>query len=426
MAVKDRLLRGVGTMDARTERPRHKAPHPSERSQRGLDWLNFCVADVETAFGPFVALYLTTQGWSQGAIGTVITVNSSIALASQIPGGWVVDAVRHKRLIIAACLASMTLGALLIALFPYYLWVMTGEALHGITGGVMRTALAAVALGLVGHRRFHTRVGRNHRYDSFGNAATAAGMGALGYFVSPRAPFFAAAALCVPAAVALGSIRGKEINSARARQAATHGADTGGWRALLDNRALLIFASCLFLFQFTNASLLPLASERLAQHLQGESELVTAALVVAPQLVTALIASWMARKADEWGRRAMLLIAFAALLVRTGLFAVAFGPWFLTGVQLLGGLDAAVIGILTPLVVADCTKGTGRYNVALGTAGMVGGIGATISTTASGYVAQGIGFLPAFIGLAVVAALGVGALWLFFPETVTSAREAEE
>ncbi len=413
-------------MDATTTRSHRPPPQPSERSRRGLDWLNFFVADVETAFGPFVALYLTTEGWKPGAIGTVITINSVIALTSQVPAGELVDSMRRKRLILAGCLVAMTAGALLIALRPRYLFVVAGEALHGITGGVVRVAMAAVALGLVGHRRFHTRIGRNHRYDSFGNAATAAGMGALGHLISPQAPFFAAAALCVPAAIALRAIRGREIDYARARQAPQE--DEGGtsrWRDLLRNRTLLIFAACLFLFQFTNASILPLASERLAIHDRGRSELITAALVVTPQLVTALVASWMARKADEWGRRLLLLLAFAALMARTALFAVALGPWFLIGVQVLGGLDASVIGILTPLVIADCTRGTGRYNVALGAVGMTGGVGATLSTTATGFVAVDFGFTIVFVALAVVAALGVLVLWLLLPETVSSARDAD-
>ena len=53
---------------------------PSGRSQRALDWLNFFVADVETAFGPFVALYLAQEGWQQGRIGTAIAINSAAAM----------------------------------------------------------------------------------------------------------------------------------------------------------------------------------------------------------------------------------------------------------------------------------------------------------------------------------------------------------
>lgn len=409
-----------------SETSTRKAPSPSAKSQRGLDWLNFFVADVETAFGPFVSVYLAQNGWGQGTIGTILTVNSAVALAVQTPAGALVDWTRRKRAVIAACLALIAAGSLLIGFFPTYLPVMAGEFMHGVTGGAVRTALAAIGLGLVGHRAYHTRVGRNHRYNSFGNAATALGMGALGHLVSPGAPFLAAAALCVPAYFALYLIDGDEIDYARARGAAGRKEPKAAqWRELARNRHLLTFAGCLFLFQFANASMLPLASERLAADYRHVSELVTAAFVVVPQLVTALIATWIARKADERGRKWLLMGAFLALLIRAVLFALAFGPWFLVGVQVLGGLTAAVIGILSPLVVADLTKRTGRYNFSLGAVSMIAGIGATVSTTAMGMLAQSLGFTVGFLGLALVAGLGLAAVWLLMPETVDAAREED-
>ncbi|HEX5327967.1 MAG TPA: MFS transporter, partial [Acetobacteraceae bacterium] len=310
-----------------------------------------------------------------------------------------------------------------IALFPRYLPVLAGEAMHGVTGGAVRTAVAAIGLGLVGHRAYHTRVGRNHRYDSLGNAATAAGMGVLGRFVGAAAPFFAAAGLCVPAFLALGLIRGREIDYARARGSEGRKEPKAArWRELARNRGLLVFAGCLFLFQFANASMLPLAGERLAAQNQHESEVIVAALVVVPQLVTALLAALIARKADEWGRKFLLVAAFGALLARTVLFSFAFNPWYLVGVQILGGLTAAVIGILTPLIVADLTARTGRYNFSLGAVGMIAGVGATVSTTAIGFLAERLGFTVGFLALAVVAALGLAAAWWQMPETVHVVR----
>lgn len=399
----------------------HPLPHPSERSQRGLDWLNFFIADVETAFGPFIAVYLASYGWSQGTIGSVLTINTAVALATQTPAGALVDWIRTKRAVLAACLLLIVGGALLIGLFPSYLPVMAGEIMHGLTGGAVRTALAAIGLGLVGHRTYNLRVGRNHRFDSFGNAATAGAMGVLGYLVSPGAPFLAAAGICLPAFLALGMIRGEEIDYARARAAeGRREPKAARWRDIARNRPLLIFAACLFLFQFANASMLPLASERLAADRKSQSEIITAALVMVPQTVTALIAMFIARKADERGRKFLLLLAFVALLTRAVLFAFAFNPWYLVGVQVIGGLTAAVIGILTPLCVADLTAHSGRYNFALGAVTMIASVGATISFTAVGFLAQALGFTTGFVALAVVAGLGLALAWWQMPETVGS------
>jgi MFS family permease len=407
------------------------APHPSARSQRGLDWLNFSIADVETAFGPFVSLYLARQGWSAGMIGSVLTINTAVALATQMPSGALVDWIRTKRIVVAVCLLLIAGGAILIAQFPHYLPVLLAELMHGLTGGAVRNAIAAIGLGLVGHRAYSIRLGRNHRYDAFGNGLTAAAMGALGTVLSPAAPFYVGVALCVPAFFALWLIDGREIDYARARGAEgkPHGYKRGRkvgharWHALLRNRALLVLAGCLFLFQFANASLMPLASEKLAANFKHESEFVVAALVVVPQTVTALLAPWVARKADIWGRKWLLAIGFVAQVALTGLFALAFGPWYLVGASVLGGVTATVIGIMNPLIVADATKGSGRYNFSLGAVAMVAGIGATISYTALGFIVQGTSFELGFLVLAGVAGLGLAGVIFLMPETVQAARE---
>lgn len=392
---------------------------PSERSQRGLDWLNFLIADVQTGFGPFVAVYLSTRGWSQGSIGTMLTVGGLVGIASQLPGGALVDAVRTKRLLIGLALLAIAAGALIFAFWPSPLMVLLAELLHGGTAGIVKPSLAAIGLGLVGHRALSGRLGRNHRFDSLGNALTAGLMGVLGHLVSKMATFLIAAALCVPALFALTRIRGEEIDYARARSAGKRDRpkDTARLRELLRNRRLVAFACCIVLFQFANASVMPLAAERLAQQHAYESDLVTSALVVVPQIITGLLATWVARHADLWGRKPLLLVGFGVLPVRVLLFVVAPGPWYLVPIQSLGGITAAVIGVLTPLVINDVTRGTGRYNLAQGAVGAAAGIGASVSTLAVGYLAQALGNLVGFLALAGVALAGLAVLWRALPET---------
>ena len=402
-------------------------PGPSDRSQRALDWLNFFVADVETAFGPFVALYLARMGWAQGSIGTAIAINSIVALLVQVPAGWLIDHLHRKRLVLAIGIASIGAASLIVGFFPSVPPVAAAEALYGSAGGTIRTAIAAVSLGLVGHRRLHTRTGRNHRHLSFGNALTAACMGALGHFGSPRSPFFAATGLCLPAMIALALIRGCEVDYGRARQST--GREVAGaarWREMFSNRPLQIFAFSLLLFQFANASMLPLASERLATDHKGMSELVTSGFVVVPQVVTALLAAWLARKADEAGRKKLLIAAYLALFARSVLFAIDLGPWYLVSVQVLGGITASVIGIIVPLVVADLTSRSGRYNISLGAVGMIGGIGAALSTVSTGWIAQRFGYLASFLLLAAVTAAGTALLWAMFPETAETTKASDD
>src|SRR5439155_18126537 len=128
------------------------------------------------------------------------------------------------------------------------------------------------------------------------------------------------------------------------------------------------------------------------------------------------IAQWIARRADDWGRKPMLVAGFSVLPLRVVLFALAPDPWYLVGVQALGGLTAATIGIMTPLVIADITRGTGRYNLAQGAAGTASALGAALSTAVSGYVAQLFGYSFGFFGLAAIGATGLIFLYCFLRE----------
>src|SRR5581483_10516963 len=56
---------------------RHSLRTPtSAQSRRGLDWMNFFIADVQTGFGTFVAFYLAESGWSQSNIGVALSVGN--------------------------------------------------------------------------------------------------------------------------------------------------------------------------------------------------------------------------------------------------------------------------------------------------------------------------------------------------------------
>jgi MFS family permease len=399
---------------------------PSRRSQRGLDWLSFFIADVQTGFGPFVAVYLAFSGWSPGRIGFVLALGALADVASQTPGGALVDAISAKRLLIGIALAAVAAGALIFALWPSFWPIAVAELLHGITGGVIRPGLAAIGLGLVGHRALSGRLGRNQRFNSLGNALTAGSMGLLGYFVAVRAPFFAAAALCVPAAVALAMIRGRDIDYAEARSAADRKNPRQGsrLRAAARNRHLHSFVFCLVLFQFANASLVPLTGGRLGhQHADG-FVLLASGVVVVPQVVAALIATWVARRADDWGRKPLLLAALGAVSIRAVLFAVTSSPWMLLPVQMLDGISASIIGVMMPLVIADLTRGTGRYNLAQGFAGTAISIGAAVSTASSGYVVEHLGYMTGFLGLAAVGLIGCAVLYWLVPETKPTEEHA--
>lgn len=398
---------------------KHSAGAPSRKTLLGLDWLNFFLADVQTGVGPFLAIYLAGYKWNEERIGLVLTVGGIAGILTQTPAGALVDRLRSKRALIAGGILALAIGALLIALVPAFWSVVSAQVLIGGTSSLFGPAICAVSLGIVGHQLFDRRQGRNQGFNSAGNVVAAVAMGLLGYFVSNRSIFFFVVFSAVPAVVALLMIRPGEIDYERARGGGEDGEDGKpvGMRALLQDRPLLIFLVCGVMFHFANAAMLPLLGEMLAKGHGRSSMMFMSACVVTTQLVVTLLASWSGRKAGTWGRKPLLLIAFGVLPIRAVLYTLTTHTGELIAIQILDGVAAAIFGVVSVLVIADLTEGTGRFNLTVGAISTAVGIGASLSQVIAGAIVHHAGFRTGFLFLAVVALAAFAILWFFMPET---------
>ena len=394
-------------------------PEPSRQSLRGLDWFIFFLADVQTGFGPFIAVYLTTQKWTQVEIGFVLSIGGIVGLLGQMPGGAIVDAARSTRLVAGAAVLTICFCALGYAAFPVFPIVVTAATLHAMASCVLGPAIAAVSLGLVGPLRIGERLGRNARFASLGNGVAAAVMGTCGYYLSSRSVFVVTFLLALPTLYALSRIRARDIDAAQAHGAALKTADYSPvrFRDLIRQRPLLIFAGAVLLLQLANAAMLPLMAGVVTTRSADWAPVLIAFCIVVPQAIVALTSPTVGRKAQQWGRRPFLMLGFAALTIRGVLFATVTDPYLLVAVQLFDGVTAAVFSVMIPLIVADLAFGSGRYSLALGIIGTASGIGASVSTILAGFVADRFGAPTAFVGLACVAALGLAMIATIMPET---------
>jgi MFS family permease len=141
------------------------------------------------------------------------------------------------------------------------------------------------------------------------------------------------------------------------------------------------------------------------------------ALIIVPQIIVALMAPWVGRRAQSWGRRPLLLIGFAALPIRAVGFSLISDPLLLLSVQAFDGISGTVLGVLTALVIAYITSGTGRFNLAQGIVGTASGIGASLSTTLSGLVAESLGRGEGFLCIAATALPATMVVLFLMPET---------
>ncbi len=200
---------------------------PSNRTLLGLDWLNFFLADVQTGVGPFLAIYLAGYGWDEQRVGMALTVGGIAGILTQTPAGYLVDRLRSKRALIAAGVVVLAAGALMIALVPSFWSVMSAQVMIGGTSSLFIPAICAVSLGVVGHRWFDRRQGRNQAFNSAGNVMAAVSMGLLGYFFSDRSIFFFVILCAIPTLLTLFMIRPEEIDYERARGAKSEGEGQG-------------------------------------------------------------------------------------------------------------------------------------------------------------------------------------------------------
>ena len=301
---------------------------------------------------------------------------------------------------------------------------MLAQGLHGFASCVLVPAIAAITLNRVGRRAYAERLGRNARFAAIGNAAGAALMGAIGSYVSSRAVFWFAAALSLPALFSVQAMPSRDPPVDPDLAAAIEPREAGRdsiWQVMLDRR-LLAFTLCILCFQFANAAMLPVAAAEVTRQAGNRANLIIAACLVVPQAVVALLSPGVGRLAERRGRRFVLLLGFLALPVRGLLLATLASPAMIVASQLLDGVGGAVIGVLLPLVAADLTRGTGRFNLCMGGIGLGVGVGATLSTAMAGDLAGRFGSSVAFLALTFVGAAAVLLVVLAMPETQPASK----
>jgi len=386
-----------------------------------LDWLNFLLGNVKDGLGPFLAIFLmSSQHWDAGSIGIVLTIAGVTTAVARAPFGALVDAVRWKRTLIAVGVLAVAIAAVAMALIPTFWPVAIAQVFTGAADAIFPSAVAGISLGIVGRKMFTHRVGRNEAYNHAGNVVSAIAAGVAGYVIDPSAVLWIIAGLALACFFAAYAVNANAIDHdvARGADVGDDGkTETNGLQVLLENRTLLLFTTAITLFHFANAAMLPLAGEKLSQGNKQTSTLFMASCIITAQIVMIPMAMLVGRKADDWGRKPIFLAGFAVLPIRGILFTLTQDPYLLIAVQMLDGVGAGIFGALFFIVVADLTKGTGRYNLALGASGACWGLGAALSNGVAGFIVNAFGFSAAFLCQSACALAAVFLFWLGVPET---------
>ena len=405
-------------------------------SVRALKALNFSIADVQNGMGPYMALFLQSSAhWNTAQIGTALAFGNIAQVIAQTPAGALIDKIHNKRALIAVGVAMIALACILTPLFTSVGVVTAGQVLIGAAGAIFPPTLAAMALGLVGRKRMDSQMGTNQAFNAAGNVFAALAIGTIGYYVGLKWMFFLVVVLCVVSGFFLWRIRPEHIDHDLARGADGESRDTRraqdseglaasvkdllvAFRQLASQRSVCVFLVCAVIFHFANAAMVPVVTQMLGAD-QGAQRAVlyTSGYMLASQGVFVIVAAMSGRLATRFGRKPLFLFAFAMLALRGVLYTLSDRPAALIAVQCMDGLGAGVFGVVGVLIIADLTKGTGRFNSAQGAVATAQGIGAFLSNSVAGYLASRFGTTPTFYVLTAIAVVGLLVFALFMPET---------
>lgn len=398
-----------------------------KRASVALDAANFFLADVRDGLGPYLAIYLLTeQKWDEAHIGVVMSIATIAGIVAQTPAGALVDATRAKRLVMAGAAIVVTVASLLLPWLPGFWPVALSQGIAHAAGVIFPPALAAVSLGIVGHRAFTRRIGRNESFNHAGNATAAAIAGVSAYRFGPSVVFYLLAVMSLASLASVLAIPEDAIDHDLARglhdteqdaDASEQRDQPSGLSILLTCRPLLIFAICVILFHLANAAMLPLVGQKLALQDKNLGTSLMSACILAAQIVMVPVAALVGAKADAWGHKRFFLAALLILPLRGVLYTFSNHAAWLVGVQLLDGIGAGIFGAIFPVIVADLMRNTGRFNIAQGVVITAQSVGAALSTTLAGIVVVKAGYSAAFLTLGAIAAGGFVICLLALPET---------
>ncbi len=370
--------------------------------------LNFFLADARDGLGPFLDAYLITKGWTPFDLGVLATIGGIVGIVGGAPAGAFVDATCHKRTLVVVPITLITILAFVTLIYPIGFTVFTTQFITSAAGLVIGPAVMAITLGLVGKELFGRQISRNAVWDHTGNILLIGGT----YLVSQWGGISGVTALMVvttlATAMAVLAIDRSKIDHAVARglNRRTEGLGPSQFKRLLSNKALFLLAGTLMIFHFGNAPIARLISQQFARELQQPFQ--TTAIIIGVGQISSIVGAVLAPYAVERiGLRWTILLSLGSLPIRGILAAQMSGFAMIYPVQVLDGVGAGLLGILTPLAVERLLVGTGHFNFGLAAVLTVQGLGATSSNIVAGFIVDHYGYGTAYLFHGLVAVFAV-------------------
>lgn len=376
------------------------------RSLWFLSLLCFALADVRDGLGPFLGIFLQSHGWTPDSIGYVMTLGGLIGMLCTAPLGALADAARCKRLLLAAASAGIVIAVALVFSRQHPAVVGAAQVVQAVCAAAVAPALSSLTLGLAGQRCFPRQLGRNEAWNHAGNMCSALLSGGVAFLYGVYGVFLVMSAMLFLVLFALNGIDPAHIDHAQARGLSSSGEQARPVRLRHALRyepsalPVLCVGLVLLFFHLGNAHMLPLLGQSAVSRFAVNGAAYTAATVVIAQGTMIMTALWAARMVHIRGYGFLFWCALLALPLRGCIAGVWHSPWCLVPVQVLDGVGAGILGVVTPGLAARLLEGTGHVNFGLGVIMTMQGIGAACSASYGGAAAHLWGYEEAFLALA--------------------------
>ncbi|ENF1745471.1 MFS transporter [Campylobacter upsaliensis] len=382
-----------------------------------LAWLNFFIADVRDGLGPYLGVFLKEHQFTESQIGLITTSTSLCALIFGIFLGVLIDKTHFKRGIIALCIVGIVLATGANYFYPHFTFTLAAQIAIALCAVCLAPAFSAITLGIVGQSGYSRQVSLNEAYKHAGTAFSAGLSFIFALYYGIGAIFIITALMGVCALVFLALLKSSQINHAVAC-GKEEGVEIPLRKALGDVRVLFL-GLVMFCFHLSNAYMLPLLSQRAHTLGVDSSGAYAAATILIAQCTMIGISLLCMRLLQTKGNPHfssiyvyLMGIALFGLIVRGGVAAHFDGILAMIIVQILDGVGAGIVGVILPLLVAMLMRGSGHINAAFACVMTFGGVGAALSGSLGGYIAQYFGYFYAYLTLAFVAAFGLS-IWVF-------------
>lgn len=392
----------------------------ARKSSLGLDFVNIFMADVKDGVGVYLSVYLlVVHKWDPATIGLVIAIPFFVGLLFQSPVGLFIDRTHHKRLLIFIASLVIALSCLVVINFPRFMAISASQVAVGIFQTIFYPCVAGITLGMVGHGALTKRIGRNESFNHLGNLIGAIASGLLAWYVSYEGIFYFSVFQSIAIMFSVLLIRDKDIDHELARSSIVTKNElptVTNIRQLFRSRDILYFTISMGLFHTANGAMLPLLGQKIGITDARYSAFWLSICIIIAQLVMTFVAPLAARGAEH-GRKNILFFAFFLIPLRAVLFSAIENKYALMSLQIIDGIGAGIFGVVSILMMADLSRGTGHFNFLQGTVYAAMGIGLTLSNFLSGHVVSHFGYKSGFLFLAAIGTVSSFFFYKFVNET---------